>query len=268
MKYKIILIFNLLLFLNSCDFATREIQEKREVRYAKVIETKFGKNYQSNLYKMSSDTLNNWIKFNLIADSVLSNLNKPLLWNYQLDSTICINSSGTKMIGTLHQFGYCEHSIVFDDITEFFGAKIKDKWYFWTGGSMPIIRKSFKNHDPTKPLSYQQLHKAAMENFLGGYLTKSGEINDAWFESKFKGSGWLPFNDRYQYKSILDGLHIDNEDDYYDYQWKKGGLMNWIMKAKNDSIKRVNQSISPKHITREEEVEITMYFSRKLIKGN
>ena len=244
--------------------------DKKETLYKRMILNLIGPNEYSNLYTMSNDTLQSWIKSELIQDTfyVLHTNEIKFTTKEIVDSVYCLNSSKNKIIGAVLEFSRGkENSKYNESITEFYGSKIEDRWYFWKGGEMPIGRSYYKNHDPTKPLSYQQLHKAAMENFLGGYLTKSGEINDAWFESKFK-SGYTPFEDRYDYEHILDGQKINNEKDYFNYLWKGNGLGNWVTKFSTDSIRKVNQTLKPLHITREQENEIIMYFSRNLINGN
>lgn len=261
---KILYFILLVVVLMSCD--SKEDNDL-EIAYGSKIESMFGKHFKQHLYQCASDTLISWVNNNFLIDSAISNSGKPFICNYRLDSTICLNSFGNKLIGTMHLFYFSEDDKIDDGIQEFYGAKIDGNWYFWLGGYMPIMRESFKNHDPSKPLSYAQLHKAAMENFLGGYLTKNGEINEAWFDGYFKGPGWGTFKDRYRYKSILDGQHIDNEKAYWNYLWKKAGLMNWIRKFSNDSIKRVNETLKPEHITREEENEIRSFFTRKLVNG-
>ena len=231
-KGKVLLI--LVCIMTSCNINIQN-NEKIETRFTKISQQVVGIEDYNQLYSSIADSIKNWSKHDL-GNYNFDRTGKRII----IDSILCINSKGNKLIGTLLNFNFKNKNS--DGITEFYGAKIKNKWYFWSGGYMPIIREYYKNHDPTKPLSYQQLHKAAMENFLGGYLTKSGEINDAWFESKFK-SGRYTFDERYEYEWILDGKKIDNQDDYWNYSYRKSGIKLWADKNHKDSVNRIKLNL-------------------------
>ena len=218
----------------------RTMNEMEAIYKAKCVKLLGSENEYNLLYKKMSDTVNSWVLNELLSDTAKEN-NLTFYYKYKVDSIFYLNSKKDKIIGALlHDDGF-QSKYFTDGISEFYGAKIKDKWYFWKGGYMPIIRKSYKNHHPTKPLSYQQLHKAAMENFLGGYLTKSGEINDAWFESKFK-SGRYTFDERYEYEWILDGKKIEDEDESWKWTYENKGKQIWIMKAYSDSLELLKRA--------------------------
>lgn len=229
---------------------------EKEKQYNKTVNQIMGSSIErENLYHKISDTLKSWL------DADLYGINK-LGYSLLIDSIFCVNSEGNKLIGAqLRSHGVGKFSS--DGIEEFFGAKVNNKWYFWTGGYQPVIRRAYKNHDIKKPLSYKQLHQEAMRSFLGGYLTKEGKINDDWFEFKFR-EGRSYFKDRYEYKWLLDGQRIDNEKDYYEYLWKKKGLSLWIAKFARDSVDKLNKT-SAKPTSREQQTEIGMAIARKMM---
>lgn len=246
------------LLINSCT-----INEKKgnSIDYDNLVRETgnriLGKKEFTNLYKKASDTLSSWQQNGLYADKLEGA-------HYSLDSLICINSKKDKLIGVRLGFfnSYLKGKYT-EGISEFYGAKINGNWYFWSGGYMPVPRSLFKGHDPKKPLSYAQLHSQALD-FMSGYLDANGNIRDEWFESKFKGSGWGYFKDRYKYKSTLDGHQVDSEQGYYNYLWKKGGLMNWISKFSNDSIRKQEDFLGHR-LSTEEKNEIRMFITRKLM---
>ncbi len=192
-----------------------------------------------------SDTVLSWYSDNLLPDSVKdeSTEYKLLIASYKIDSLYVINSKRDKIIGTIYQTANSKAKIWSDQMEEFFGAKIDGKWYFWTGGSTPIVRENFKGQNPRKPLSYSQLHENALGS-VAGYLKPDGTINDKWFEAKFR-AGYGRFEDRYEYEWILDGNRIDNEKDYWKYIWKRKGLGLWLNQAYQDSITKIKTTQMP-----------------------
>lgn len=237
----------LLIFLASCNgISNSERSVLTEKDYLnKTTQTLGSKENYLKLYDQMSDTISSWYSNNLLPDTSKDESTefKLLISKYKVDSLYVINSAKDKILGTILHTGISEAKIWSDEILEFFGAKINGKWYFWTAGATPIVRESFKGHDPRKPLSYVQMHEGSLGS-VGGYLKPNGAINDAWFEAKFRG-GYTRFEDRYEYKSTLDGHRIDNEKDYWNYLWKKKGQMLWIRKAYQDSVAKIQRKNVP-----------------------
>src|SRR5690554_2036663 len=173
-----------LIFLGLLLGCNNNLKENQEKKYKDVAINLMGFDNYNEFYEKVSDTLKSWYLNDLLGDTIFKENSKKIdyIVTYKIDSTICINSSMDKYIGVVLKFndGFIKDTYL-ESIKEFFGAKINGEWYFWTGGEMAVSRKLFENHPPTKPLSYAQLHEQAMNNFLGGYLTKDGEINDKWF---------------------------------------------------------------------------------------
>lgn len=226
--------------------------------HAKSVEI-LGVDGYNNLHAQMSDSLKMWMKADLRGFTSLK-------YKEFIDSLYCINSAQDKIIGIQLGFNGFQEKTQTDGFEEFYGAKIKGKWYFWTGGYTPVERKGLKGHDPRNPLSYKQVHRVAVSS-LGGYLDANGNIRDEWFEARFSGDGWCSFKDRYIYKSILDGQKIDNEKDFWNYIWKKKGLGLWIRKISNDSITKHEFAIGRK-LSTEEKNEIYMKISSKMVLEN
>lgn len=250
-------IFLLLSILFGCNHPSKK---RSGLSFLQESQKKIGTEEYNNIYKQTTDSLINWLKYDLY------NINK-YGYIYKIDSLLCFNTSGTRFIGAELHFLGNQNSKFSDGIHYFYGEKIDGNWYFWRGGYIVIPREIYPKHDPTQPLSYSQLHEQALKEVFGGYLTKDGQINEEWFAHHFEKGGRFSFEDRYKYKWILDGERIDNYDEWYKYTRKRTGLGLWIGKMTRDSINRVNQILKPDHITREEENEITMYFSKKLVNG-
>jgi len=118
----------------------------------------------------ANDSLNFWIK---------NKIHNP----YQLDSLICFNRNNDKLVGAL---------LSEDGIKFFYGVKIKNRWYFFDGATIVLLKEFYPND--AWPLSYNKLHEIAMKEVFSGYLIKDEKgnwvINDKFFEYHFKGSGW------------------------------------------------------------------------------
>ncbi len=236
------LIFALLIVLTSCTEGYNSSESAIFVEtdyWSKSVETVGSKKEYLNLYNQMSDTVSSWYFNNLLPDTSKdeSTQYKLLISTYKVDSLFVVNSKKDKIIGTILHTGTSKAKIWSDEIREFFGAKINGKWYFWMQASTPVVRESFKGHNLTKPLSYEQLHPNAFGT-VSGYLNSNGTINDKWFEAKFK-DGRSTFKDRYEYVWILDGNRIDNEEDYWNYSYRKSGTKLWADKRFHDSIATV-----------------------------
>jgi hypothetical protein len=198
----------------SCE--TQSIDDKELF----VISEKGIVNY-SNIYSSATDSITNWGKHDL-ANFNFERTGKKMI----LDSLICFDKKRKRFIGALLNFNFKNPNS--DGIDYFYGEKIDGKWYFWTGAYIVIPRSIFPNNDPTKPLSYEQLHQMALEEIYGGYLKKNGDINEAWFDSHFEGGGWTKFEDRYQYHPNFGGRSINNKSDYFKYIHRNKALGIWI----------------------------------------
>lgn len=132
------------------------------------------KELYDNVYIMSNDSINNWVKKNL----------RSMHDKWQIDSLICFNNKVDKVIMSINSQSYYPNSTM-DDLQFFYGVKIKDQWYFFTGATAYLPRKNYQK-DITTPLSFEKLHEIAMKEVFGGYLIKDEKgnwmINDKFFE--------------------------------------------------------------------------------------
>ncbi|HEY0899706.1 MAG TPA: hypothetical protein VGD90_10235 [Sphingobacteriaceae bacterium] len=114
--------------------------------------------------------------------------------NARLDSTLCFNKGKNKMIGAI--LVQCNRSrCLQDDIHLFYGAKIKEQWYFFIGENLVLAREAYQE-DRRKPLGFNIMHEIAIKKIFKSYLIKNSsdewEVNDkffAGFEDKNPESG-------------------------------------------------------------------------------
>lgn len=251
-KADLIVVFvSLILSISSCSNEPKTGEKQLDTM--KISMSTIGENEYWRIYNSIVDSLKSWDK-NELGNFNFATYGKKMV----IDSVLCFNSKKDKLISNLLNFN--TKNTISDGINEFYGAKIDDKWYFWTGGYTPVSR-DFKGHNKRKPLSYKQLH--SMVGY-GSYLDQNGNIRDEWFEGRFKSSGWYSYKDRYMYKSILDGLRIDTEKEYWEYAWKRNGLGLCIAKVHKDSIAQREQ-LEGKPLADEEKREISMAVSRKMM---
>lgn len=259
-KDKVYIVIVLLTFF-SCKSSNEN--EKNVIKpKEKSVEILGSKEKYQNVLLTISDTIKTWFVKDYISDTIYddSPQKNRILVSYILDSTYCINSKKNKIISTVFTLGFQQNKGYNYGLLEFYGVKLKGNWFFWTGGFTPISKDS-KHRSFEKPLVYRKL-----QSFVGygGYLDKNGNIRDYWFEAKFKGSGWGSFNERYEYKSYLDGNRIDNEKDFWEYKWKRKGLGKYLTKITEDSISKYNLINEP-DLTDEQKWEIGHWFCRKIL---
>ena len=138
------------------------------------------------MYQNWNDTLSNWNKNNLFGGSVACKS------SFQLDSLLCFNKNRNRVVSTI-LYGGCRTDQS-DLIQTCYGAKIKNKWYFFGGASYTLLR-DYYGSDINTPLSFEKMHEIALEEIYSGYLIKKDkgfwgnifgktewEINEAFFE--------------------------------------------------------------------------------------
>ena len=170
----------ILLFFSSCiNTELNEIKEKRFFNKANEI---IGKNEYASIFNKMKDSLDVWVLNKLYSYEAL------YTYDYDLDSLVCFNVKGNRLITCVHVFGN-QFKSTSDDICWFYGEKINDNWYFFKGADL-VLPRSLYQKDINTPLTYQQLHQIALKEVYNGYLKSNGEINEAWFTSHFENVGW------------------------------------------------------------------------------
>ena len=133
------------------------------------------------MYSCANDTLNNW------KNNKLETQESFWSFNYKLDSLLCFNKTKNRMVGCL--LIQCDKpTCLQEDLHFFYGAKINEKWFFFKGADVTLPRNMYQDNLHT-PLSFAKLHEIALKEIYSGYLTKDGEINEAWFDYHFYNVG-------------------------------------------------------------------------------
>jgi hypothetical protein len=166
----------ILLVILSCDI-------DKKVNYVKFSNDLISGTEYWKIYNQVNDSLNLWKNINLIEY-----LN---LYPYKLDSILCFNKSCNKLVTCIAVGGNDKEMHTGDDIIFLYGAKIENKWYFFTGATIVLPREMYQN-DETKPLSFEKLHEIALKEVFSGYLKKKKtwkfwkpveyEVNERFFD--------------------------------------------------------------------------------------
>ena len=180
-----------------------------------------GKNNYIAIYINAMDSINSWTNNNLGYYQYCGKSK-----NCILDSLLCFNSNNTRFIGAILKQQLITSSVG-DDIDYFFGEKINGNWYFFSGPNIFVLRKNIDNQNINTPLNYQQLHNIALTEIFSAYLTKNGEINEAWFDSHFEGPGWGNFDNQKASDFILKGKRFNNKKDYFEFAHLTAVKANW-----------------------------------------
>jgi hypothetical protein len=130
------------------------------------------------LYNMLNDTVNDWIKNQI---DYYKYFDKQREW--LLDSILCVNKEGNKLITSILKRSMSNESEG-DFIDHFYGAKIRDQWYFF-GGPTLVLPREYYQKDIHTPLSFEKLKEIATAHIYRGYLKKGKkgqwEINENFF---------------------------------------------------------------------------------------
>ncbi len=222
-RYAVLIVFSLLM---ACG---QKKEEDNRVRSSKILEISkkaIGEEEYNKLYQQVSDSLNTWCSEKLPGyESIWS-------FSYRVDSVLCFNREKDRMVTAIlgkHDRSDCEA----DAVDYFYGAKIKDQWYFFRGGTMVIIREHYQK-DIHTPVSFAKLHELAMNNMLRGYIKKNRdgewEVNDAFFTHHFENVGWGDF-EMYQ-DTVVYGKRFASKKEYFDSIYLRKSNSKWLKKEK------------------------------------
>lgn len=205
MKKIIILTFFTLIF--SC-------KNNQTLDYEKFSSELIGKIEYEKVHKNARDSINIWVNSNLGFYGGFKEYNR----GYRLDPILCFDSEKNKLVGAILINHKVEENAAQDDIWFFYGAKIENKWYFFTGATIVLPREMYQK-DVTKPLSFEKLHEIALKEVFSGYLKEKEkpfwvfwkpveyEVNEAWFDYHFNpGSYYFNPTDTKREKLISESL--------------------------------------------------------------
>ncbi len=180
----------LFLIFSCFSFSCENTQKKANntaiySQYLRTSENVIGKGEYYLIREMAVDTLNSWIN------------RKIDFWQYEkigytvkIDSLICFNKERNKLITVLLAKTLNKNSSI-DGVHFFYGVKIKEKWYFFSGPTMYIPRNKDSLQTPT---SFTKLHKIAMQEIFSGYLIKDSrgqcQINEHFFDDLTSNAWW------------------------------------------------------------------------------
>lgn len=168
-------------------FGCREFSNDK-FNYQVISKKILGNNQYNSVYKSAFDT---------IKKRVLLTGSYYFLENgrWFIDSLLVCNKSGDRCVTNIMSLCEKDSGCVSEDLHFLYAEKINNAWFFFHGPTLIVPRDMFKNHDSTKPLSYQQLHQIALKEIYSGYLLPNGEINEAWFTQHFEGPGWYKWDE-------------------------------------------------------------------------
>jgi hypothetical protein len=224
---KIFFLLLIWLFISSCD---QEFSGDSYLRKSGEVLSNIDIN---NIYSKMRDSVNIWSLNNLDTYTF-----KKGQFSFMIDSTICVNKTGTKLVGCiLTKTEYLDATS--DGLIYLYGEKIDSNWFFFRGGAFVIPREMFKDQDIHTPLSYQQLHEAALKNVFAGYLTPSGEINEAWFTSHFEHVGWGDIKNQEYDDWCFKGKRYTNIHEYYQACHLCKVKANWASRDTTQPVKQL-----------------------------
>jgi hypothetical protein len=190
---KILIVFAFLFF-----FACKSTKNEKTKKLTDISTLQIGKENYSRIYSQANDSILTW-SINKLDYFKFLGTSK----NYYLDSLLCFDVSGSRLVGCILSSHKDEPSGGIDFL---YGEKIDNQWYFFTGAYIVVPISMFK--DNKGPLSYKQLHEIALKEVYPRYLQSNGEINEEWFTSHFENAGFCSeckTREDFQ-KSILEGV--------------------------------------------------------------
>jgi len=175
---KFILILLCSVFFFGCADKSKNTQEEWLLFKKHSIQLASHKLYE-RVYQAANDSIEKWL-FNDLSGYAYWKGN-----DWRLDSLLCFSNCVNKCIMTLMVRDTLYKPANSDGISYFYGVKIRNVWYFFTGAHMVVPRR-FYQKDIHTPLSFEKLKEIATTNIYCGYLKKNQqgewEINERFFD--------------------------------------------------------------------------------------
>jgi hypothetical protein len=179
---KLLIMFLLITTVVSCGrYKEYNVKEINKIKNNAIGMSKslLGEDEYNMIYNNMIDTINSWIE---------NKLRNYAYWtsviNYQVDSVLCVNKERNKIVTSV-LLPYVGRGGVSDEITHFYGVKVKGTWYFLWGPTMVLPREYYQK-DIHTPLSFEKLKQIATSNIYRRYLVRNKkgewEINDRFFD--------------------------------------------------------------------------------------
>ena len=142
------------------DRMEMQIANKTRKIYSSFSKRVIGEKEYNEVYKIASDSIANWRRNNIA------------IFQYgQLDSLLCFNSKKDRFFGALLERYPSKKDYVQDYIIEFFGVKIKGKWYFFRGSTL-VLPREYYHDDINKAISFEKIKQLAITHSFSNYLIK------------------------------------------------------------------------------------------------
>jgi hypothetical protein len=203
---KLILLLIIIFCLSACNNVSKNRDNKVifESEISRDYVEKEFENY-SNEYTVLRDSVN------IYVDSILKSYLGEYIWDWEVDSMICMNSEGNKLVTTINiSIDTCSKCLS-DEIKKILGKKINGVWYFFKGGGTLTVPRNYYGKDEMHPLTFHELSQIGRKEFLESSLIKNAEgeyvVNDKWIDAHFYNNGfalkgWDIIKDKAKYDSV------------------------------------------------------------------
>ena len=206
--------------LFSCTDKSKKLQEEW-LLYKDFSSQLVSQELYNQIFQDANDSVRNWLLNNLSSYSYEKNN------DWKIDSLLCFNENKDKCIMTLMLRDTLYKPANSDGISNFYGIKIRNTWYFFRGAHMVVPREYYQK-DIHTPLSFDKLKQIATSHIYRGYLKKGKgrqwEINDNFF------------NDIIPSNRTLDIYNLKNEEEYVKFMVE----LNWSSDV-NETIRKYHE---------------------------
>lgn len=156
-------------------FDSLEVKKVRAMSIKKGTEILGEATYWS-IYQRMNDSLQSWISAELDDYKGWNQY-----FNLQIDSVLCVNSNGDKLIAMILKPNKVRCEI--DGVTYLYGVKIRGTWFYFRGPGLLLPHEFYKMED-YKPFTHAEMRTIVTGECYFGYLTESNgrsKINENYF---------------------------------------------------------------------------------------
>ena len=203
----------LLCLLYACENKREDTSEKRLLCKQITIQ-QAGYSQYLNIFNAANDSLKSWTDQHLASYALYEE------YGWYLDSLVCFNTNVDRCVIALSY--QLPSSSDHDGMECLYGAKIKNKWYFFRGGGQfHLSREFYVSKDSLQyPLSFKHLNDIAVDEIYRGYIKQNDagqwEVNDAFFTHHFEGVGWGDFENQSHRDTAARGKRFTDKKEYYE----------------------------------------------------
>jgi hypothetical protein len=164
-----------------------------------------------------------------------------VFYAWKLDSTFIFNSDSTLFFTTINLADNRNRNAIADDLSNFAGRKINNKWYFFFGSSTVLLREYYQ-YSKYNPLSFEEMSYLAYEQNFSYSIENNKPLPEEAMDDFFGGGmvQYLGIKGRKNINTYIDSMALVTNAAYHAKKMSKEEIAE-IQKTIDESVRPSEQ---------------------------